>query len=237
MRLFLIGTLLLGVASAVRVEPGADASSGASALRSEVAAVDVEFSSSESETSPTRALTDASSAVGLTDACDAAYKILNSNKGYNDAISAVFDQARVVGKAAGEECVKHLSPSASPLGGTCTENAHKYWTAEKMALIAPLELACMEVLPPEEVAPVVWLDEVVITNSPLSILPCLGLELKLGGILPSTSRRRAGTNPTWPVSSPTSTTRASRKIPTCTSADSPCTACECARVTRGARCV
>lgn len=190
MRLFLIGTLLLGVASAVRVEPGADASSGASALRSEVAAVEfsswnsVEFSSSESETSPTRALTDASSAVGLTDACDAAYKILNSNKGYNDAISAVFDQARVVGKAAGEECVKHLSPSASPLGGTCTENAHMYWTAEKMALIAPLELACMEVLPPEEVAPVVWLDEVVITNSPLSILPWLGLELKLGGILP-----------------------------------------------------
>ena len=125
-----------------------------------------------------------SSSLLLSDKCTAAYDILNNDQGYLDAISLVFDDARMVGKTTAEACTRHLKPCASPLGGTCTEDAQKFWTEDLLSDIPELERACGKVLPEDELAPIMWLNEYVVTKSPLSYLPFLGIELKLPRLLP-----------------------------------------------------
>ena len=125
-----------------------------------------------------------SSSLLLSEKCTAAYDILNNDQGYLDAVSLVFDDARMVGKATAEACTRHLKPCANPLGGTCTEDAQKFWTEDLLSDVPELERACAKVLPEDELAPVMWLSEYLVTNSPLSYLPFLGIELKLPRILP-----------------------------------------------------
>ena len=120
----------------------------------------------------------------LTEKCSAAYDILNKDQGYLDAIGVVFDDAKVVGKGAAEACTRHLKPCANPIGGTCKQDAQVFWTEDMLADIPLLERACEAVLPADEIAPVVWLDEYLVTKSPVSYAPFLGLELKLPNILP-----------------------------------------------------
>jgi len=119
-----------------------------------------------------------------TPACTKAYDILNNDKGYLDAIGAVFEDARSVGKQAGEKCWNKMKPSVAPLGGKCTASAQPFWTPERRADLVALSRASNAVLPPDEHAGLVWLDEDVVTGSPLPFIPCLGLSLKLYMILP-----------------------------------------------------
>ena len=100
----------------------------------------------------------------LSEKCTAAYNILNNDQGYLDAVALVFDDARMVGKATAEACTRHLSPCADPLGGTCTENARPFWTDDLMSDVPELERACAKVLPEDELAPIMWLSEYLVTN-------------------------------------------------------------------------
>ena len=70
-------------------------------------------SSSSSPSSSTRL--EAPRGLSTTPACTKAYDILNNDKGYLDAIGAVFDDARAVGEQAGEKCWKKMKPSVAPL--------------------------------------------------------------------------------------------------------------------------
>ena len=120
----------------------------------------------------------------LSEKCTAAYDILNNDQGYLDAVALVFDDARMVGKATAEACTRHLKPCADPLGGTCTEDAQRFWTEDLLADVPELERACEKVLPEDELAPIMWLSEYLVTKSPLSYLPFLGVELRLPRLLP-----------------------------------------------------
>jgi hypothetical protein len=77
----------------------------------------------------------------LTPLCSAAYDLLNNDEGYVAAINAVFDDARAVGKAAGEKCYAALKPSYTPLGGYCTADAQPFWTPERRADLVTLAKA------------------------------------------------------------------------------------------------
>ena len=120
----------------------------------------------------------------LSEKCTAAYDILNNDQGYLDAVALVFDDARMVGKATAEACTRHLKPCADPLGGTCKEDAQRFWTEDLLADVPELERACEKVLPEDELAPIMWLNEYLVTKSPLSYLPFLGVELRLPRLLP-----------------------------------------------------
>ena len=119
-------------------------------------------------------------------------------KGYLDAVSAVFDDARIARQ--GHRGGVRRAPEAvrNPLGGTCTEDAQRFWTEDLLADVrrSELERACEKVLPEDALAPIMWLSEYLVTKSPLSYLPFLGVELRLA---PAPDRRegiRAATTPT-----------------------------------------
>ena len=177
MRLFIAASLLVGAASAARLEPSAFAAR----LDSGVAATE-NLGASESLFTSTGKLD--LSEVSLTAECNGAFDILNNDQGYLDAINDIFMDARIVGKFAGEQCVSHLSPSTSPIGGRCKVDASKFWDDDMLCAIPVVEKAAAKVLPPEETAPVMWLSERVITKSPFSFITFLGIELTLHKIFP-----------------------------------------------------
>ena len=119
----------------------------------------------------------------LTSPCAKAYDILNSDAGYRAAVDVVFQDARIVGKEAGEKCAAAMQPSLSPLGGKCSVAAQPFWTAERQADIDAVTKACAVALPPSEVASIVWFDEEVITQ-PFPWAPFVGVALRLTRILP-----------------------------------------------------
>ena len=119
----------------------------------------------------------------LSEKCTAAYDILNNDQGYLDAVALVFDDARMVGKATAEACTRHLKPCANPLGGTCTEDAQRFWTEDLLADV-PNWNARAKVLPKTTRAHHVA-QRVPRDRSPLSYLPFLGVELRLR-LLPCT---------------------------------------------------
>ena len=177
MRLLIAASLLVGAASAARLEPSAFAAR----LDAGVAATE-NLGASESLFTSTGKLD--LSEVSLTAECNGAFDILNNDQGYLDAINDIFMDARIVGKFAGEQCVSHLSPSASPIGGRCAVDASKFWDDDMLCAIPVVEKAAAKVLPPEETAPVMWLSERVITKSPFSFITFLGIELTLHKIFP-----------------------------------------------------
>lgn len=119
----------------------------------------------------------------LTSPCAKAYDILNNDAGYLAAVDVVFQDARIVGKEAGEKCAAAMQPSLSPLGGKCSSAAEPFWTAERRADIDALTKASAAALPPSEKASIVWFDEDVITQ-PFSWAPYIGVALRLYRILP-----------------------------------------------------
>ena len=179
MRSFLLLASLVSGAAALRQDPR-----GAFSLASRLA-THPEASDSGAQNVDAPAFSARwTSGLLLSEKCTAAYNILNNDQGYLDAVALVFDDARMVGKATAEACTRHLKPCADPLGGTCTENARPFWTEDLMSDVPELERACAKVLPEDELAPIMWLNEYLVTKSPLSYLPFLGIELKLPNILP-----------------------------------------------------
>ena len=59
--------------------------------------------------------------------------------------------ARIVGKFAGEQCVSHLSPSTSPIGGRC--KVTHVWDDDMLCAIPVVEKAAAKVLPPRRPRP------------------------------------------------------------------------------------
>jgi|AntAceMinimDraft_12_1070368.scaffolds.fasta_scaffold19807_2 hypothetical protein len=180
MRSFLLLASLVGGASALRHEPH-----GALSLGSRLATQSsVSDSASRFTAIPVFPVMEATATMLLTEKCSAAYDILNKDQGYLDAIGKVFDDAKVVGDDAAEACSRHLKPSANPVGGWCKQDAQEFWTEDQLADIPVLERACEKALSADEVAPVVWLNQFLVTRSPLSYAPFLGIELQLPNLLP-----------------------------------------------------
>jgi hypothetical protein len=177
---FLLLASLAGGAAALRHEPQGTLSLAAR-LATHATASDSGASVVES---PSFTVLD-TSAMLLSTKCSVAYDILNKDQGYLDAMEKIYDDARAVGKAAAKECMRHLQPCVDKvIGGTCKEDAQTYWTEDMLVDIPSLERACAEVLPDNEVAPVMWLNEYLVTKSPLSYVPFLGIEMKLAKVLP-----------------------------------------------------
>lgn len=120
----------------------------------------------------------------LTPSCSKAFDILNNDKGYLAAVDAVFDDARAVGKAVGEKCYAAMKPSLAPLGGKCTASAQPFWTPERRADVVTLSKASAAALPPSQAAPILWLDEVIVTGSPFPFIPIIKVGRTFRNILP-----------------------------------------------------
>ena len=133
-----------------------------------------------------RVIRDLAGTLTLSPACSAAYKLLDDDKGYQDAISTVFDAAREVGKAVGKKCLAGLHPSLAPLGGVCKADAEPFWDEDdqKQSDLQLLVKVSEAALSPSEAAPLVWLDEEIVTKSPFPFLPTLGIGMKFNRILP-----------------------------------------------------
>ena len=179
MRSFLLLASLVGGAAALHQDPR-----GAFSLASRLATHPEASNSAPQNVDVPVFAARWTSGLLLSEKCTAAYDILNNDQGYLDAVALVFDDARMVGKATAEACTRHLKPCANPLGGTCTEDAQRFWTEDLLADVPELERACEKVLPEDELAPIMWLSEYLVTKSPLSYLPFLGVELRLPRLLP-----------------------------------------------------
>ena len=115
--------------------------------------------------------------------CDAAWKILNSDRstgGYIETVEKIFAIGRAVGQEAGAVCGAHLKVRWDAKPVYCKQSCSDFWTPERMDIADELDAAAARVLPGGHT--LMWLHESV--TLPFPPFPLVDMKADFDAIMP-----------------------------------------------------